>query len=75
MQLLLIILYYLRSSSIISITVVPGLLIVTFAGNRGLSIVNEKSSLLSNMASSVIEISKGTIVFPAANVTEYGPEL
>lgn len=74
MQLLLIILYYLRSSSIISITVVP-VLIVTFAGNRGLSIVNEKSSLLSNMASSVIEISKGTIVTPATNVTEYGPEL
>ena len=46
---------------------------LTPVGKDG-SIVSMKSSLPSNMTSSIIGISNGTIVSPTGNVTVYGPE-
>ena len=51
----------------------PGVPTVTPVGKDGL-IVSVKSSSPSNILSSVIGISNGTIVSPAGNVTVYGPE-
>ena len=66
---------YLQSLSTIVIVALPGLPRVTLSGSEDESIVRVKSSLPSNILSSVIGTSNGTLVTPAGNVTAYGPEL
>ena len=52
----------------------PGLPTLTPLGSEDDSIVIIKFSSLSNISSSVIGISNGTLVSPAGNMTVYGPE-
>jgi len=52
----------------------PGSPRVTSSGSEDSSIVRVKSSSSSNMLSSVIGTSNGTLVVPAGNVTVYGPD-
>ena len=53
----------------------PGSPTVTPVGSEDGLIVSIKLSLPSNMLSSYIGISNGTLVTPAGNVTVYGPEI
>ena len=52
----------------------PGLPRVTPSGSKDGLILTVKSSLPSNMLSSVIGTSNGALVVPTGNVTVYGPD-
>ena len=64
----------LQSSSTIVTVALSGLPSVTPSGSENGSIVILKSSLPSNVLSSFIETSNGTLIVPAGNVIVYGPE-
>ena len=66
--------YDLHSSSTIVTVALPGLPRVRSSGSEDGSIVTVKSSSPSNISSSFIVTSNGTLVSPAGNVTVYGPE-
>ena len=51
-----------------------GLLMVTRSGTELDIMLRLNVSLLSNVSSLVILTSNGTLVFPAGNITLYGPE-
>ena len=64
----------LQSLSIMVTVAWPGLPTITPVGNDEF-IVRVKFSFSSNILSSFIGILNGTLVTPAGNVTEYGPEV
>ena len=64
--------HYLPSSIIFTVAL-PGLPWVTSSGNDPGTIIILKFSLFSNMLSSTIGMSNGTVVTPAGIVTVYGP--
>ena len=63
----------LPSSFTIVTVAAPGLPRVTSLGNDPCAIIILKSSLFSNMLSSTIGMSNGTVVTPAGIVTVYAP--
>ena len=63
----------LPSSFTIVTVAAPGLPRVTSSGNDPGTIIISKSSLFSNMLSSTIGMSNGTVVAPAGILMVYGP--
>ena len=66
---------HLRVTSTIVTVAWSGLPIITSPGSEDESMLSIKFSLPSDIPSSFIGISNGTLVSPAGNVTVYGPEL